>query len=553
MKNALFLLSVSLWAQPYDMVLTGGRIVDGAGNPWYAGDIALRSGRIAKIAPPGVLKDPAPRLDVRGLVVAPGFIDIQSHARATILSGDGVLHSKIMQGITTEIFGEGTTNAPSNAKTRGAPEDAGDKGRFDGPRGFDLWLRAMQERGSSSNFGSFVGAGTIRAYGKGMAMGPATPAELAEMKQALANAMKDGAFGLASALIYPPGAYAATPELIELAKVIAPFGGVYISHIRSEGARLVEAIDEAIEIGEKAGVPVEIYHLKAVGRENWNKMPAAVARINAARARGLDVQANMYSYEASGTGLTTCVPPWTAENGKLYENLANPALRSRLLKEMTTEADDWESRCLQAGPGGVLLVGLRQPDNKRFVGKRLSEAAAALGKPWPEAVLHLLTSEKQRIATIFFVIDENNIRAQLREPWIKISTDAGAANPATDRSPVHPRTYGTYPRVLGKYVRDEKIIPLEDAIRKMSGAVAARLSISDRGLVREGFAADLVVFDPATVADRATFDQPHQFAAGVRHVFVNGTAVVSDGKVTGAKPGRIVRGPGYSGEQARQP
>ena len=532
-----------LGAQTYDVLLLNGRVMDGTGGAWFLGDVAIQGDRIAAIKPAGMLRDAAAkrRIDATGHVIAPGFIDIQSHVRGDLLGrGDGRLISKVTQGITTEIMGENETNAPFNEKVR---EMTG-ASPFVYPR-FSDWLRAMEQHRSSSNFGSFVGAATLRAFGKGMAMGQANAAELQAMREATRQAMRDGAFGVASALIYPPGSYADTKELVEVVKEIAPFGGVYISHIRSEGDRLLEAIDEAISIGQQARVPVEIYHLKAVSQQNWPKMPLAIQKIDAARSRGIDVQANMYPYTASGTGLTACLPDWTAADGKLYENLASPSLRPRLLKEMMQPDDTWESRCLQASPAGVLLVGLRKPEHQKYVGKRLSEVAAAMGKPWPEAALDLLVAERQRIATIYFMLSEENLALQLRQPWIKIATDAGGSNPETDKSPVHPRTYGTYPRVLGKYSREEQVMPMEEAVRKMTSAVANRLSLFDRGLLREGLMADVVIFDPAQVIDRATFEQPHQLALGVPYVLVNGTLVVDGGKHTGALPGRVMRGPGY--------
>lgn len=539
----LLLLSSLLEGQTYDTVLLNGRVMDGTGGAWFLGDVAIKGDRIAAIKPAGMLRDATAkrRIDVTGQVIAPGFIDIQSHVRGDLLGrGDGRLISKVSQGITTEIMGENDSNAPFNQKVK--EMSGSDAFRY---ARFSEWLSAMEQHRSASNFGSFIGAATLRAYGKGMAMGKATPVEIQTMRAAAVQAMKDGAFGVASALIYPPASYVDTQELAEVVKAVAPFGGIYISHIRSEGDRLLEAIDEAIEIGQQAHVPIEIYHLKAVSAQNWPKMPLAIQKIDAARARGIDVQANMYPYTASGTGLTACLPDWTAADGKLYENLANPALRPKLLQEMVKPDDTWESRCLQASPAGVLLVGLRKPEYQKYVGKRLSEVSTMMGKAWPEVVLDLLVGERQRIATIYFMLSEENLALQLKQPWIKIATDAGGANPETDKSPVHPRTYGTYPRVLGKYSRDEGVMPMEEAVRKMTSAVANRLSISDRGLLREGLMADVVVFDPAKVIDRATFENPHQTSAGIPYVFVNGMLVIDGGKHTGALPGRVMRGPGY--------
>jgi dihydroorotase/N-acyl-D-amino-acid deacylase len=537
----------------YDVVITGGRVVDGTGSAWFYGDVGIRGERIARIAPAGMLAGAraSHRIDARGLVVAPGFMDIQSHSREDFLTGDGRIVSKVTQGITTEILGEGWTNAPANENTLAGSGDITDPAvqalsrSLMGARGFDTWLRAMESHGISANVGSFVGATTVRVYAKGQAMGAPTAAELDTMRSIMRNAMQDGAFGLASALIYPPGNFASTEELIEVARAMAPFGGVYITHMRSEADQFLEAIDEAIRIGKDGGVPVEIYHLKAAGRRNWPKAAQAIAKIDSARRAGLDVQANMYAYTAGGTGLSACLPPWASADGKLLDNLKDPATRARIRAEMLKENTDWENLCQLGGMEGVLLLGLRKDENKRFVGKRLSEVAAALGKEWPDAVMDLLIAEEQRIGTVYFLMDEANIALQLRQPWIKFGTDAGGFDPDSATGPSHPRAYGNFPRLLGKYVRDEQVIPLEDAIRKMSSAVATRLSIQDRGVLREGMYADVVVFDPNTIADRATFESPHQLSVGMRHVFVNGTAVVRDGRHTGAKPGRVVRGPGY--------
>ena len=517
----------------YDVVITGGRIVDGTGNPWFYGDLAIRGDRIARITPAGLLADARARvrIDARGLVVAPGFIDIQSHSREAFLEGDGRVISKITQGVTTEILGEGSTNAPSK--------------EFNGRRGFKAWLEAMQQHGSAPNVGSFLGATTVRMYVKGMAEGPATADELRQMRALVRNAMEDGAFGLATALIYPPGSFASTEELIELAKAMAPYGGVYITHMRSEADQYLEAIDEALRIGREAGVPVEIYHLKAGGRRNWSKAPLAIARIDAARVEGQDVQANMYPYIAGGTGLSACLPPWASANGKLLDNLSDPATRARIRAEVLEPTTEWENLCTLATPEGVLVLGLEKPENKPLAGLRISEIATRRGQDWVEAAMDLVLSEEDRVGSIFFMMSEENVQLQMRQSWIKFGTDAGGWDPDKPKGLVHPRSYGTYPRILGKYVREEHVMTLEEAVRKMSAAVAARLSLADRGLLRVGMYADVVVFNPNTIADRATFEQPHQLSVGVEYVFVNGTAVVREGKPTGAKPGRIVRGPGY--------
>jgi N-acyl-D-aspartate/D-glutamate deacylase len=537
---------------PYDVVIEGGRIVDGSGNAWFYGDLAITRDRIARIAPAGALRSATARqrVDAHGLVVAPGFIDIQAHSRDALLTGDGRVVGKATQGVTTEIMGEGWTNAPMNdrvlqAATSDDPSDTAYSASFRGEHGFDAWLRAMERHGMSVNAGSFLGAATVRIYAKGMAAGAPTPAELDTMRAVTRRAMADGSFGVASALIYPPGNFATTEELVEIAKAMSPYGGVYITHMRSEADQFLEAIDEAIRIGREGSVPVEIYHLKAAGRRNWPKAAAAISKIDSARARGLDVQADMYPYVAGGTGLAACLPPWVSADGKLFENLRDSSTRARITAELLSERTAWENLCSLATPEGVLVLGLRKPENSRWVGKRLAEVATEQHKRWPDAAIDLLLSEQRDIGTIFFLMSEDNVALQLRQPWIKIGTDAGGYDPDSARGLTHPRSYGTYPRILGRYVREQRVISLEDAVRKMSGAVATRLSIRDRGVLAQGYYADVVVFDPATIIDRATFEQPHQLSTGVQYVFVNGVAVVSNGRHTGAKPGRLVRGPGY--------
>ena len=536
----------------YDLVIENGRVVDGTGAAWFYGDVAVRGDRIVRVTQRGVLHD-AParqRVDATGLVVSPGFIDIQGQSGGLFLTGDGRDVGKISQGVTTEILGEGSTPAPINPQQvdealRGGRADTALVRRFAEPHGFDNWLRAMEAHGISPNVGSFVGAGTIRVYGMGLAMGPAQGAALDSMRAAVRRAMEDGAFGMASALIYPPNTFASTNELIEEAKAMAPYGGVYITHMRSEADKLLEAIEEAARIGKEGGVAVEIYHLKAAGVRNWPKEAEVIAKIDSARASGLDIQADMYPYTAGGTGLTSCLPPSASANGKLFENLADSAMRAKIRAEVAHPTSDWEDLCSQATPANVLITDLRQPENAQYIGKRLSEIAQMMGTDYLDAAMRLILSERRRVETIYFLMSEDNVKLQLQQPWIKIGTDAAGPDPDSVHALLHPRSYGTYPRILGKYVREEHVLPLEDAIRKMSSAVATRLAIPDRGVLKPGMYADIVIFDPNSIIDKATYEQPRQFSTGVRYVWVNGTLVWHDGQHTGAKPGRVIRGQGY--------
>jgi len=537
-----------------DILIRNARAVDGTGSPWFYGDVAIEGDRIGAIAPAGRL-DPANAaevVDAAGHVVCPGFIDIQSHSIIPLMQDPHCL-SKITQGVTTEIMGEAWTPAPFGGEitdpVRGSLLFTGLPDWSERIRTwtrFRDWLEAMTERGVSPNIGSFLGGGTLRQYAKGMTMGDANADERETMRRVMAEAMEDGAFGVSYALIYPPDAYVSTDELVDVCAVVARYGGVYITHLRSEADQFLEGLEEALEIGRRANLPVEVYHLKAAGQANWGKMATAMATITAARAAGQDVTADMYPYIAGGTGLSSVLPPWAAANGKLYENLRDPAIRATIREAALHPDGTWEAMGALAGPEGIVPVGLERPELHHYNGQTLAAIAADRGTDWLDTAIDLLAAEGQRIGSVYFMMTEDNVRVQLQQPWMKISTDAGGVDPAwaAERGPIHPRAYGTYPRVLGKYVRDESVLTLEDAVRKMTGAVANRLGLFDRGILRTGAAADVVIFDPHTIGDRATFANPHQLSVGVRDVWVNGTRVIRDSVHTGATPGRIVNGPG---------
>lgn len=542
-----------------DTLIVGGKIIDGTGNPWFYGDVAISGERIERIAPPGAI-DPATAktvIDATAHVVAPGFIDIQSHSIIPFLTDRRSL-SKVTQGVTTEILGEGWTPAPYGGKITDAFSGVlvhrlGDEGADEWEQlartwtRFDDWLTDLEQRKVSVNFGSFLGGGTVREYGCGERMGDATDEELAAMTQMVSEAMEDGAFGIATALIYPPNAYSTTPELMAVMHVVAEYNGVHITHMRSEGDLIFDGLAETLDIAEATGVATEIYHLKASGRVNWEKMAMVIHRINAAREAGLDVTADMYPYDGSGTGLATCLPWWASEDGKRLENIRNPETRARILTEMRSEDTDWENMGLRTGPENMIIADVKKPENLQFRGKRLSEIATTLGLDWPETILHLLDTEGSNIFTMYLGMSDDNIKAQVKQPWIKFSTDAGGIDPerVSQHGLVHPRAYGTYTRVLGRFVREYGWLTLEDAVRKSSSAVADRLGLRDRGLLRDGMQADVIVFDPETVIDKATYTDSHQLSVGIRDVFVNGTAVLRDSEHTGAFPGQRVNGPGY--------
>jgi N-acyl-D-aspartate/D-glutamate deacylase len=539
----------------YDVLIAGGQVVDGTGNPWFYGDVALKNDRIAAITRPGEIarEQVASVVDARGMVVCPGFIDILSHSIVPLMV-DARCLSKITQGVTTEIMGEDATPAPYGGRenqasfTRAVMLQLAPEWKETIPTWthFRDWLEAMAERGVSPNIGSFIGGGTVRKYAMDMELGAANADQLAIMRRVTAKAMEEGAFGVSYALIYPPSAYVSTAELIEVCKVAAKYKGIYITHVRSEADGLEAGYAEALEIGRAADLPVHVYHLKAAGQRNWHKMAPLIATINQARAAGQDITCDMYPYVGAGTGLTSVLPPWAAAEGKLYENLSNPEMRAKIRAEALKPSGDWEAMADLCGPEGVMPVGFTKSENQPYVGKRLAQIADMRGQPWIDAAMDLLISERQRISTIYFMMDEENVKLQLQQPWVMVGTDAGGLDPAwaAPLGPYHPRAYGSYARILGKYVRDERVLSLEDAVRKMSWAVASRLGLHDRGRLHVGCYADVVIFDPATVIDRATFDQPHQLSVGVRDVWVNGTQVLANGNHTGATPGRIVEGPG---------
>lgn len=542
-------------AEGYDLVISRGKIVDGTGNSWYRGDIGVRGDRIAVVAPPGALDGATAvaRVDASDRVVAPGFIDIQSHSWNPLLFSDGRVVSKVTQGVTSEILGESTTPAPSNENIdalfpKGDPDDSlmnAQVARFRGARGFGTWLDAMEAHGNSVNSGSYLGATTVRAYAMGQAAGPANDAQLDTMRSVVRNAMEDGAFGISSALIYPPGSYAGTAELVAMAQAMSPLHGTYITHMRSEDDSLFEAMAEAFRIGKEGDVPVIIYHLKASNRRNWNKATRMVALIDSVRAAGQDVVATMYPYPFSGNNLGECVPDWVSEGGQFFATLKDVAQRERILREMTDPVG--APLCQLEGPSAYMVANFKQPALVKYEGMMLDRIASDMKRPWAEAIVELLITEGRDLSKINFTMSEENVAMQIQSPWVIIGTDAGGVDPDSSTSIVHPRSYGTYPRILGRYVREQKLLTLEDAVRRMTSAVATRLGIRDRGQLRGGAFADIVVFDEATVLDVATPERPHQISRGVEHVWVNGIQVLKGGQHTGATPGRALRGPGWTG------
>ncbi len=535
----------------YDIVIRGGTIYDGSGRPGRVRDVAIVGDSIAAI---GSLADARGRteIDARGLAVAPGFINMLSWANESLIE-DGRGLSDIKQGVTLEIFGEGESMGPLNPEMKRLAREAQGDIKYEITwTTLGEYLEQLTRRGISPNVASFIGATTVRVHELGYADRAPTPAELARMQALVRQAMEAGALGVGSSLIYAPAFYAKTDELIALAEAAAPYGGMYISHMRSEGNRLLEAVDELLRIARHAGVPAQIYHLKAAGQNNWSKMDRVIAKVDSARRVGAKITADMYTYTAGATGLDAAMPPWVQEGGyrAWADRLKEPATRARVIREMRTPTDAWENLMLAAGsPDRVILVGFKADSLKHLTGKTLAEVSRLRGTSPEETAIDLVIADGSRVGTVYFLMSEDNVRRQLALPWVAIDSDAEAPAPEGVflKSNPHPRAYGTFARFLGKYVRDERVTTLADAIRRITAFPAENLKLHRRGMLRPGYYADVVIFDPARIQDHATFEKPHQLATGVVHVFVNGAQVLRDGEHTGAKPGRVVRGPGYKG------
>lgn len=542
----------------YDIVIRNGMIYDGSGSSPFAGDIAISADTIAAVGSLGQVKGKQ-EIDVGGMVVAPGFINMLSWATETLIE-DGRSQSDIRQGVTLEVFGEGWSYGPYNEKMKQEEVESQSDIKYDIEwTTLGEYLEYLAHRGISCNIASFVGATTVRIHEIGYEDRPPAPEELSRMRELVRQAMEEGALGVGSSLIYAPAFYAKTDELIALCKVAAEYDGMYISHIRSEGNRLLQAVDELITIAREADIPAEIYHLKASGKPNWEKLDAVIAKVEAARAQGLRITADMYTYVAGATGLDAAMPPWVQEGGHKawVSRLKDAEVRKKVKQQMVTPSNDWENLFLAAGPEKMLLVGFKSEALKPLTGKTLSEVAEMRGTSPAETAMNLVIEDDSRVGTVYFLMSEENIKKKIAIPWVAFDSDAGSLAPhgVFLKTNPHPRAYGSFARLLGKYVRDEKIILLEEAIRRLTSFSAENLGLKRRGFLKPGYFADIVIFDPESIQDHATFEKPHQYSTGVHHVFVNGTQVLKEGEHTGAKPGRVVRGPGWTGwkTESREP
>src|SRR5438874_10191217 len=533
----------------FDVIVRGGTLYDGTGSKPLQADVAIRGDRIAGIGPAVAGADAKTVIDAKGLAVAPGFINMLSWSTQSLIQ-DGRSQSESRQGVTTEIMGEGESMGPVNDRVREHMLRTQSDIKYDIKwNTLAEYLRYLEKRGISCNVASFIGATTIREYVVGFEDKAPTPQQLNDMRDLVRKEMEAGALGIGTSLIYPPAFYAKTEELIELCKVATRYHGKYISHMRSEGSQLLEALDELIRISREANIPAEVYHIKAAGRKNWAKEDNLLGRIEAAQKEGWKIRANMYTYPASATGLDACLPPWTEDGGfpALLQRLRDPVIREKIAAQVRIDSDDWENSYVSAGsPGNILLVGFKSEKLKPLTGKTLAEVAKMRGRDPVETIMDLIAEDESRIDAIYFEMSEENLRKEIAKPWISFCSDEASQAPEGVflKNNPHPRAYGSFARVLGKYVRDEKLISLGEAVRRLSGLPATNLGLDHRGFIKEGMFADIVVFDPSKIADRATFAQPHQYAIGVKDVFVNGVQVLKNGEHTGAKPGRALSGPG---------
>ncbi len=554
---AALALSSPSWAEAqadspsreYDLLIRNGRIMDGTGNPWFRGDVAVVNGRIAAI---GKLDGAHAKqtIDAAGNVVAPGFIDMLGQSEWALLIDNRSL-SKLSQGITTEITGEGGSIAPQNKLTLASMKPQLDAYHLKVDwTTLDGYFRRLEASGTPLNLGTYVGAAQVREAVIGSENRAPSASELEEMKTLVAQAMADGAMGVSTSLIYPPGHYATTEELIELAKVASRYGGIYASHMRSEGTSETEAIDEAIRIGHEAKLPVEIFHLKVIGKTRWGSMTQVVEKINAARRSGIDVTADLYPYPAGGTALASALPPSIASGGtqKLLERLRDPATRDKVRQELASEHKDWENLYLACGPSGVKIASVGNPDLRRYLGKSIADIAAAEGKDPLDALFDFVLSDKAQTGAIYFMASEEDSHVALRQPWTSVGLDADemSLDGPLFEPHTHPRAFGSMPRILGRYCRDDRLLPMEDCIRKITSLPAQREHLDGRGLLKAGFFADITVFDPAAIMDEATFEHPTELSKGIDYVFVNGRLEYDHGRLTGEKAGRPLRGPGWT-------
>ncbi len=544
----LFLPFVALLAAgSFDVIVKGGLVYDGTGGPARRADVGIRGDRIAAIGDLGKATAPTV-LEADGLAVSPGFINMLSWSTESLIV-DGRSQGEVREGVTTQIMGEGESMGPlTDAMKKRMKEEQGDI-RYDITwTTLGEYLAFLERKGVAQNVASYLGAATVRSYVLGLGDVQPTPAQMEAMREVVRKEMAAGALGIGSSLIYAPAIYATTEELIELCKVAARYQGKYISHIRSEGDRLLEAVDELLRIAREARIPAEIYHLKAAGQANWPKMDEVIAQVEAARKQGLAVTADMYTYVAGASGFDACLPPWARAGGyeALYPRLADPATRARIAADMK-DPKGWESLCVLSGsPERIRVVSFRNEALKPLTGQTLAQVAAARGKDWTETVMDLVYEDRSRVGTVFFQMSEDNVRKQIRLPWVSFGSDAESMAPEGLflKSMPHPRAYGNFARLLGRYVREEKVISLSEAVRRLTSLPATNLGLDRRGLLKQGFFADVVIFDPATIADRATFEEPHQYSVGVEHVLVNGVPVLRNGEPTGSLPGRALFGPG---------